>query len=127
MGFAGFFPLFLLVTVVILFSFIAVVVWSVSRRAEREAYYKSEMIKKIAELQGAGVNSAIEVMREQERNEARHRRDRLRLGGLITCAVGLGTMIFLMSNVPSSAFMVAIIPLLVGLVLLGYSFIDGSK
>jgi len=113
----------LLLSMVALFSFIAVVVWSVSRRRERETYYKSETIKKIAETQGTGINSAIELLREHERNEARHRRDRLRLGGLITCAVGIGTMIFLMTNVPGSVFFVTLIPLLVGLVLLGYSFV----
>ena len=108
---------------IFLFSFTAVVLWLISRRGERETYYKNEMIKKIAEAQGTGVNSAIELMREQERREARHRRDRLRLGGLITCAVGVGLVIFLITNVPGSVFLVAVIPLLVGLVLLGYSLV----
>ena len=58
-------PLFLFLGVasVALFSFVAVVVWSQERRREREAYYKSETLKKIAETQGAGGSSAIEYLR----------------------------------------------------------------
>ena len=44
--------LFLSVASVALFSFVAVAVWSSERRREREAYYRSEILKKIADTQG---------------------------------------------------------------------------
>jgi len=45
-------------------------VWSRERRREREAYYRSETLRKIAETQGAGGNSAIEFLREDEGRKA---------------------------------------------------------
>ena len=56
------------VSSIALFSFIAVATWSTERRKEREAYYKSETLRKIAEAQNAGGNSAVEFLRENERN-----------------------------------------------------------
>src|SRR6266536_5321597 len=53
---------FLSVASVALFSFVAVAVWSSERRREREAYYRSETLKKIADTQGAGSTSAIEFL-----------------------------------------------------------------
>ena len=52
----GSLPLFLFLSVgsIALFSFVAVAAWSDARRREREAYYKSETLKKIAEAQGLG-------------------------------------------------------------------------
>ena len=49
-----------------LFSFLAVATWADARRKEREAYYKSETLKKIAESSGEGARAAIELMREQQ-------------------------------------------------------------
>jgi hypothetical protein len=43
-----------------LFSFLAVSAWSAERRREREAFYKSEAIKRIVEMQG---NAPEEVVR----------------------------------------------------------------
>src|SRR5712691_6945303 len=59
-------PLFLFLSVasIALFSFVAVAVWSQERRREREAYYRSETLRKIAETQGSGGSSAIEFLRE---------------------------------------------------------------
>ncbi|MGA8101899.1 MAG: DUF6249 domain-containing protein [Candidatus Acidiferrales bacterium] len=116
--------LFLSVASVALFSFIAVAVWSTERRREREAYYKSETIKKIAETQGAGGSSALEFMREQEKITAHRQREGQRLGGLITAAVGIGMMIFLRSmNDPDArqAFLVGLIPFFIGVALLVHS------
>jgi hypothetical protein len=101
------------------FSFVSVAVWSSARRREREAYYRSESIKKIAEAQGGG--SAIEFLREEEKSTARHLRESLKLGGVITVAVGIGLMVFLRGILhPQPTFLVGIIPLLVGAALLAY-------
>lgn len=125
------FPMFMFLSVgaVALFSFIAVAAWSDARRKEREAYYKSETLKKIAES-GAGGNAALEFLREQERIGERRRREGLRLGGLITAVVGVGVMILLgvmahdpTAGIPGGTYLAGLIPLLIGIVLLLYSYV----
>jgi len=122
--------MFLSIAAIALFSFVAVATWSAERRREREAYYKSETLKKIAESQSPGGASALELLREQERIAARRRREGQKLGGLITAAVGLGMMIFLAGvgrNDPEPAYLVGLIPLLIGAVLLLYGYFLAPK
>jgi len=130
------FPIFMFLSIasVALFSFVAVATWSDSRRKEREAYYKSETLKKIAETQGAGGNAALEFLREQERIAERRRREGLRLGGLITGVVGIGVMVLLRvlaqdpsAGVPAGVYLAGLIPLLIGISLLLYSFLLAPK
>jgi hypothetical protein len=124
--------LIVLVGTVSFFSFLAVASWMKARVRERQAFYKSETIKKIAETQGG--NAAQEYIRESERNAARQRREGQKLGGLITLAVGIGIMIFLRhvpvspdSNGDTSAYLVGIIPTLIGVALLAYSYLLAPK
>jgi len=124
--------LFLGVACVALFSFVAVVVWSQERRREREAYYRSETMKKIAETQSAGGSSAIEYLRESERSATRRQREGLKLGGLVTAAVGISLMIFIGAVMrhehdPEPAYLVGLIPLAIGLALLGYAYFLAPK
>jgi hypothetical protein len=116
---------FMAVGALSLFSFLAVASWADARRKEREAYYKSETLKKIAESQGAGATAALELMREEERTAARQLRDGQRLGGLITLAVGIALMIFLRA-IPDAndkqVFYVGLIPALIGVALLVHSY-----
>ncbi|HUD67610.1 MAG TPA: hypothetical protein VMQ17_23710 [Candidatus Sulfotelmatobacter sp.] len=122
--------LFLSVASVALFSFVAVAVWSGERRREREAYYRSETIKKVADAQGAAGSSAIEFLREEEKIAARRRREGQKLGGLITVAVGVGLMVFINAvdrSDPSPAYLVGLIPLLIGGALLAYTYVLAPK
>jgi nucleoside recognition membrane protein YjiH len=127
--------LFLGVGSIALFSFLAVATWTDARRREREAYYKSEALKKIAETQGAGASSAIEFLREEalrraeeKKEAARHQREGIKLGGLVTSAVGIGLMIFLRTLVEGEpVYLVGLIPLLVGVALLVYSYLLAPK
>ena len=114
---------FLSIGAIAVFSFVAVASWSDARRREREAYYKNETLKKIAETQGSGAAAALDFLREEERTAARRRREGIKLGGLITMAVGIGLMVFLFAdNRGSSDFLAGLFPLLVGAALLGYVF-----
>ena len=122
-----------IVVIVVVFSFTAVMAWLGARRKERDAYYRNETLKKIAEAQGGGAN-AIEFLREQERITARQRREGQKLGGMITLVVGIGMMIFLKAMLArdadptaQQAYLVGLIPLLIGAVLLAYSFILAPK
>ena len=119
---------FLSIGAIALFSFIAVASWSDARRREREAYYRSETLKKIAETQGGGGNAALEFLREEERKATRRRREGMKLGGLITMAVGASLMVFLWAEERSEpAYLVGLIPLLVGAALLGYVYFLAAK
>jgi hypothetical protein len=111
-----------------LFSFLAVAAWSDARRKEREAYYKSETLKKIAENSGEGAKSALEVLREQEKNFVKRRLEGMKIGGLVTAAVGIGVMVFLRGIVRDEpVYLVGLIPLLIGVALLIYSFLFAPK
>ena len=77
---------FILLSPIALLFFFAIRFLSRSPRAEREAYYHAEMIKKIVES-GAGSAPAIEYLREQERIKAAKRLGGIKLAGLINIAV----------------------------------------
>jgi len=119
-----------IVSVICVFTFVAVAAWSGNRRKEREAFYKSETLKKIAETQGAGGATAIELMREEEKRDQRRRIEGQKLGGLITIAVGIGMMVFL-GMMPDAAeekaYYVGLLPLLIGVALIVYAYILAPK
>lgn len=117
----------------VFFSFIATMTWLRTRRKEREAYYRNETLKKLAEGQG-GAASAIEFMREKERIAVRQRLEGQKLGGLVTVAVGIAIMVFLKGVTASDSdpaahqvYLVGLIPLLIGVVLLAYSLFLAPK
>jgi len=56
--------IFLPVTMIAVFAFTSVASWAEARRKEREAFYRSETLKKIAESSGAGGPAALEMLRE---------------------------------------------------------------
>ncbi len=111
-----------------LFSFLSVAVWSDARRKERETYYKSETLKKIAESSGEGAKAAIELMREQEKSAVKRRREGMKLGGLITAVVGIGVMVLLHGlERDEPVYLAGLIPLLIGSALLAYTFLLAPK
>ena len=117
--------LFLSIVAVGVCSFTAVAIWARERRREREAYYISETVKKLAELQGPNVNVAAAFFREAEKNIALRRLEGLKMGGLLAVSVGLGMGIFVKAvdrSDPDPVFLIGIIPLLVGLALLTYVY-----
>jgi hypothetical protein len=124
------FPMFMFLSIgaVALFSFIAVASWSDARRREREAYYRSETLKKIAESQGAGGAVALEFLREEDKSVSRRRREGIKLGGLITAAVGIAFMVFLRAEERSEpAYLIGLVPLLIGISLLVYAYLLAPK
>jgi uncharacterized membrane protein YcjF (UPF0283 family) len=113
--------LFLSIGAIAVFSFVSVVVWSDNRRKERVAYYRSETLKKIAETQGPGGTAALDYLREQEQRNARRQREGMRLGGLITAAVGIGVMALLRGLAHDEpVYLSGLIPLLIGIVMFVY-------
>ena len=119
-------PLFLYLSVgaIAFFSFLAVASWSDARRREREAYYKSETLKKVAESQGPAAASVMELVREQEKKEVLRLREGTKLGGLITVAVGIAVMPLLRGIMPGSqVYLSGLIPLFIGAAMLFYVYL----
>ncbi|MGA8109581.1 MAG: hypothetical protein WB974_09110, partial [Acidobacteriaceae bacterium] len=68
--------------------------------------------------QGAGANSALELLREEDRIVTARTKWGLQIGGLVTGAVGLGVMIFLAVLLGGNGvWLCGLIPLLVGVAL----------
>jgi hypothetical protein len=118
--------LFLSVSAVALFCvFIPLVTWLDSRRKEREAYYKSENIRRLAEAPGDAAKTALELLREEDRLTRLKMIEGLKVGGLITLGVGVGLIIFLRSLIgggQGSPYLCGLIPAMVGVGMLVYAF-----
>ena len=112
-----------MVGVVATFGSFAVASWASARRREREAFYRSEVLKKLADAGPDGSSAALEMFREQQRATDRNRVEFQRLGGLILAAVGVGLM-SLLKGVAShqAAWLAGLIPALIGAALLIYSY-----
>ena len=108
------------VAIVAVFTFVAVAAWSDNRRKERETYYRHETYRKVLE-HGESAQPVLDLMRQEETQRARRRVEGMKLGGLITAAVGVGLMVFLYTLEKELAF-VGLIPLLIGLVLAFFAF-----
>lgn len=116
-GFSMPLALFLSVLMIAVFSFTAVASWAESRRKERQAYYRTELLKKIAE--SPGESQVLEMLREEQRIGIRKRREEMKLGGLVTVATGMGLGVFLGAIQPREpVYLVGLIPGLVGVALL---------
>jgi len=119
--------LYLSVGAVSLFTFLSVATWSGARQKEREAYYKGEMLKRIAEIGGAD-NPALTYLREQERFAAARRLAGFKIGGLVNIAIGVALMILLHGLVQVvPVYLCGTFPLFVGIALLIYVFALGAK
>ena len=120
--------IFLVATMVSVFSFISINVFVEQRRKEREAFYRSELFKKLAESTAEQAQRVLDLMREKDAAAERRRREGMKLGGLIVTAVGLGLMVMLTLLAPHDmAWPVGLIPLLIGLVLLFYTYVMAPR
>jgi ferric-dicitrate binding protein FerR (iron transport regulator) len=122
--------LFLAVGAASMFSFIAVASWVGARHAERETFYRTELIKKAVDSPASA--TALEFLRERDREHERLRavrqRSAIRLGGLVTTAAGLGLMVSLHEIITDKPIhLAALIPIFVGAALFGYSFFTAKE
>ncbi|HEX4285941.1 MAG TPA: hypothetical protein VHZ28_12675 [Terracidiphilus sp.] len=103
--------------------FLPVAHWLDSRRREREAYYRSEAIRRVTEASGEGAIAARDLLFAEERLRQIKRIEGLKIGGLVNIGVGIGLGSMLWTLVgPHGPYMVGMIPLLVGVALLIYVF-----
>lgn len=122
---------FLSIAAVVLFGiFIPLVKWIDSRRKEREAFYKAETFRRVAEAQGESGKAAIELLREEDRLQRIKMREGMKIGGVITLAVGVGLSIFLRAMTggeQGAPYLVGLIPALIGAAMLVYVYVLAAK
>jgi peptidoglycan/LPS O-acetylase OafA/YrhL len=109
-----------------LFSFASVCVWAHQRRREREAYYRSETLRRFSETGGAARELLLEALQEDERYTRRRRLEACKLAGVVTLAVGIAMMMFIKAVDVRSvepSYLVGLIPVSVGVSLLLYVYL----
>jgi len=109
--------------------FIPLVTWMDSRRKEREAFYKAETFRRVAEATGEGAKIAVQMLREEERLKRIRAREGLKVGGLINVGVGVALVIFLrvlLGGGAGSPYLCGLIPGMVGVGMLVYVFFLAS-
>jgi len=117
------------VGMVTVFSFVAVVSWVEGRRKEREAFYRNDLLKQLAQQPGPAADRVANLLQEEDRKAERQHREGLKLGGLIATAVGIGIMVFLrlLISEDEPVYLVGLIPLLVGATMLLYAYVLAPK
>lgn len=115
---------FLAIGAIALFTMISISVWTDARRKEREAYYKADMLKKVAEAQGPAAASALELLREENRLATIQRKQGLKTSGLIVGATGLGMMPFLFALIHGAPiYLCGFLVFMVGAAMFGGSYV----
>ncbi|HSS50047.1 MAG TPA: hypothetical protein VLX28_14010 [Thermoanaerobaculia bacterium] len=120
--------IFLVATMVSVFSFVSITAFLDQRRKEREAFYRTELFKKLAESPADQAQRVLDLMREKDAAAEQRRREGTKLGGMIVTAVGLGLMAMLKLLAPHDmAWPVGLIPLLIGVVLLFHAYVMAPR
>ena len=115
---------FLSISTVALFAvFIPLVTYINNRKEEREAFYKAETLRRIAEAPPGSSIATLEFMREQNRISRLKAREGLKIGGLINVGVGVALVIFLRALVGPQIALCGLIPAFVGAAMLIYVFL----
>ncbi len=118
------FLLFPIAIIAIVFTFTGVVHWVDTQRKEREAYYKTETLRRITEASGEGAKAALELMRADDRLKRIRAREGMKIGGLVNIGVGIGLLIFLHALLPGTAiYLCGMIPGLIGVGFLVYVYV----
>lgn len=114
-----FIPIVLFISV---FTFLVFAVWFGTRQKEREAFYKTETLRRITESSGEGAKAAIDLMREEERLKRIKAREGVKIGGVVNVGVGIGLLIFLADLVSVKVALCGLIPGFVGVAMLIYVY-----
>lgn len=115
--------IFLSIGAISLFAiFIPTVTWIDKQHKEREAFYKAETIRRVAEASGEGAKAAMELLQQQSRMERQKGREGMKIGGIICIAVGTALSILIWSQ-HQPDFLVGLIPAFIGAALLIYVYI----
>ncbi|MGD0293923.1 MAG: hypothetical protein ABSB30_08710 [Terracidiphilus sp.] len=115
-----------IVGTVAVFTFLIFSVRFSSQQKDREAFYRSENLRRITESSGEGAKAAIELLKEEDRLNRIKSREGMKIGGLICVAVGVAMVIFMWAiskTDPDIPYLVGLIPGLIGVALLAYVYL----
>jgi hypothetical protein len=103
--------------------FIPLVSWIDSRRKEREAFYKADTFRRVAESSSEGAKAALEMLQEEGRQVRIKTREGMKIGGVINLAVGVALLIFLHALIAGEqVYLCGLIPAFIGVAMLVYVF-----
>jgi hypothetical protein len=112
-----------IVAIVSMFTMIIFGIWFGTRKKEREAFYRSETLRRITEASGEGAKAAIDLLKEEEHLKRIKAREGMKIGGLVCVAVGIALLIFLRVLVHDEpVYLCGLIPGFIGVALLSYVF-----
>jgi hypothetical protein len=108
--------------------FIPAVHWIDSQRREREAFYKAETFRRLAEASGEGAKAGLDLLRYEDRLKQVKAREGMKIGGVVTIAVGGALLIFHMVlwGAPGDPLLAGLIPCFIGAALLIYVYFLAS-
>ena len=111
------------------FGYLAVHEWTESRRKEREAFYRSETLRRYSDSNQPDMLARFLAEEKAARHEMRvQQRESLRLGGLVTMVAGIGLGVMLAGIEPGERYyFVGLVPFLVGLAILVYVYLLAPK
>ena len=122
---------FLSVVVIASFTFAAISSSANSKRLEREAFYRSEVIKRLTESDSFTSADVVLFQLEEGRAEESRRREKTQRAGLVTASTGIGLAIFLYAMLKAETskpiYLVGIIPILIGVALIVAAFLGRKK
>ena len=115
--------LFLAAAVIAVFAFSSIVAWVSTPARERQARDRLALLKTLAEHPSEHARQVLDFLREEDeiRAKKKEREDQRGwiVGGLIVIAVGVGLGVMLVIPGDRGVWSVALIPFLIGCVLLG--------
>ncbi len=111
------------------FGYLAVHEWTESRRKEREAFYRSETLRRYSDSNQPDMLARFLAEEKAARHEMRvQQRESLRLGGLVAMLAGIGLGAALAGLEPEEKlYMFGLVPFLVGLAILIYVYLLAPK
>lgn len=101
-------------------TFVTIVIWVSERTKQRQAHYESENIRKL--IESGGAEAATLFLAERQKARAIETRNGMRLGGIVTIAVGFALMVFFHQMFGGAPlYLVGLIPMAVGVALLAFT------
>jgi hypothetical protein len=106
-----------IVGAIALFGFLSIASWVDAQRREREAFFRHELLKKVAESPNG--QQVVDLLRQEDADRMERKRQRIQLAGWVTLGVGLGVglLVSQLARVPG-VWAVGAIPALVGAALI---------
>jgi hypothetical protein len=115
---------FLSIASVALFAvFIPLITFIDNRRKEREAFYRSETIRRVAEASPDSSRATIDLLHAQNRIGLMKTREALKIAGIINVGVGVALIPFLGALVNWNVGLCGLIPACIGMAMLVYVYI----